>query len=132
MGVAEPPLGAAVLVSRRRPDGEREWLILHRAHNGAAHEGDWAWTPPSGLRLPGEDPAECARRELHEEAGLELDVQPLGVGAAEWAVFAAEAPPDAVVSLDFEHDRYEWVTLDEAERRCLPASVGTAFRALAQ
>jgi hypothetical protein len=89
MGAAEPPLGAAVLVSRRRPDGEREWLILHRA-------------------------------------------LPLGGGTADWAVFAAEAPPDAVVSLDFEHDRYEWVTLDEAERRCLPASVGTAFRALAQ
>ncbi len=123
------PLGAAVLVWRRGAGGEREWLILHRAHKGPHYEGEWAWTPPSGLREVGEDAASCARRELREEIGLDLDVRALVVDS-DWALFSAEAPGDAAIALNFEHDRYEWVTEHEAERRCLPAKVGSAFRAL--
>lgn len=47
-------------------------LLLHRKHNGSAYEGDWAWTTPSGARLPGELVHACAQRELAEETGLTL------------------------------------------------------------
>ena len=125
--MSDGPQGAAVLVWRRTVNDGREWLILHRAHNGSDYEGDWAWTPPSGVRDDGEDAASCALRELREETGLDLDVE-LVDESTQWAVFVAEAPSDADVSLNFEHDRYESVSADEAERRCLPPNVGTAFR----
>jgi len=57
----------------RRPDGKGggwEYLPLHRAHRGAGYAGDWAWTPPSGARLPGEPVLAGALRELKEEAGI--------------------------------------------------------------
>jgi hypothetical protein len=39
---ADPPYGASVLVGRRDAGGEREWLLLHRAHGGPDYAGDWA------------------------------------------------------------------------------------------
>ena len=104
-----------------------EVLILHRAAHPPDFDGEWAWTNPTGAREPGETIEECARRELREETGLELDLVPVDT-SGEWAIFHAEAPADAEVVLDAEHDRYEWVTLDEACRRCLPAVVGAGIR----
>ena len=79
---SEPPYGAMVLVYRM--NGEQpEFLILHRAQLGPDFEGDWAWTPPSGARQPGETIEECARRELWEEAGLRVDARPLTSAAAQ-------------------------------------------------
>ncbi len=59
----EPPFGASVVVYRRGAAGV-EFLILHRAHSGPEFDGDWAWTPPSGARLPHEPILACAEREL--------------------------------------------------------------------
>jgi 8-oxo-dGTP pyrophosphatase MutT (NUDIX family) len=127
----EPPHGATVLVFRRGKDGRREYLILHRsAATGAPANGDWAWGPPCGARLPGEEVVACARRELDEETGLRLDLHPVDFDPA-WAGFWAEAPRDAHVQLSNEHDAYEWVAVDEAMRRCLPAIVSAQFEALA-
>ena len=39
---ADPPYGASVLVWRRDAGGERQWLLLHRAHGGPDYAGDWA------------------------------------------------------------------------------------------
>lgn len=115
----EPPYGASVVVFRGAA-GTLELLMLHRAHHGPDYEGDWAWTPPSGARLPGEPIEMCARRELVEESGLDLEPEPTACGTAEWYVFVAEAPADAQVVLDAEHDRCVWVTCEEAVRRCRP------------
>jgi 8-oxo-dGTP pyrophosphatase MutT (NUDIX family) len=124
----EPPYGATVVVFRRGRAG-LELLLLHRAHHGPAYDGDWAWTPPAGSRFPGEAVLACARRELREEAGLELEVRPTACGSADWALFLAEAPPGAAVSLehDREHDRYAWLPADEAVARCRPALVAEAL-----
>ena len=117
---SDPPSGASVVVYRRA-DRSVEYLLLHRAHSGPRFEGDWAWTPPSGARQPGEDIVECARRELLEETGLCLDITRTNAGDTGWVVFAAEAPADAEITLDAEHDRYGWLTLDEALARTAPA-----------
>jgi 8-oxo-dGTP pyrophosphatase MutT (NUDIX family) len=127
----EKPHGVSILVYRRAEQGY-EFLILHRAHHGAAYEGEWAWTPPSGSRYPGESVLECARRELWEEAGLSLPIQRTGYGSEEWEVYIAEAgPTDEVRLLDKEHDRFEWVPVEVAVRRCLPEEVSNSLRAAA-
>lgn len=124
----ERPYGVMVVVYRRLV-GRLEVLLLHRAHRGPDYEGDWAWTPPAGARFPGEAVEVCARRELREEAGLALDVQPTGCGTVDWPVYVAEAPPGAMVSVahDPEHDRYEWLSPSAAVTRCRPARVAAAL-----
>jgi 8-oxo-dGTP pyrophosphatase MutT (NUDIX family) len=104
-------------------------LLLHRSHHGPEYAGDWAWTPPSGARWPREPIDVCAARELREETGLSLPLVPTDCGSAEWPVYLAEAPCNASVVLDVEHDRYEWVTADVAPARCLPDQVGRSLAA---
>lgn len=124
---AEKPHGATIIVYRRAPQGI-EYLILHRAFYGADYEGEWAWSPPSGARLPGESLAGCASRELHEESGFRLVLQVTAFDSPDWAVFMAEASPQDSQVVDLtggqgEHDRFAWVTLEEAVKRCQPAVV---------
>jgi hypothetical protein len=57
------PHGVTIVVASRAPQGWR-YLLLHRAHHGLGWEGDWAWTPRTGSRKPGEDVTACAIREL--------------------------------------------------------------------
>jgi 8-oxo-dGTP pyrophosphatase MutT (NUDIX family) len=124
---SQPPFGASIIVHRRVPTG-REFLLLHRAHEGPDFEGEWAWTPPAGARLPGEPIDECARRELLEEVGFRAEVEVVSSMDEEWAIFQAEVDAAAQVRLDDpEHDRFEWVALEAALVRCLPSVVGEAF-----
>jgi 8-oxo-dGTP diphosphatase len=125
---ADPPGGAQVVVVRHTRRGP-EFLVLHR--RGAPDDGDWAWTSPSGCRFPGEAIEACARRELREEAGLDLDPLPLPGAPTEWARYWVEVDAATTVALDDEHDRYEWVDLDEALTRCLPARTAEAFDTVA-
>jgi len=124
----EQPHGAMVVL--RRPDPDRdgtEYLMLHRAHHGPDYEGDWAWTPPSGARLPGEPVLAGAQRELAEEAGLSAPLIPVDLSGG-WAVFAADVSAGTRVTIDAEHDRYTWLTRPDAERRCRPEAVLANFR----
>ncbi|MBA2361295.1 MAG: NUDIX domain-containing protein [Actinobacteria bacterium] len=104
--------------------------MLHRlAPGGADYEGEWAWTPPSGARQPGETPEEAAARELREEIGLALSFVPAPAAAPseDVALYVAQAPSDARVVLDDEHDRFVWLPLAEAVARCLPPEVGAGI-----
>ena len=115
----EPPFGATIVVFRPGAAGP-DILMLHRAHQGPAYEGDWAWTPPAGSRFPGEPIEVCARRELLEESGLTLALTSTDCGTADWHLYVAEAPSDAEVTLDAEHDHYEWVPCAVELERCRP------------
>jgi 8-oxo-dGTP pyrophosphatase MutT (NUDIX family) len=127
--VAQDRPHAAAVVVWRRGDRGREYLLLHRHHQGPEHQGDWAWTSPAGARLPGENPRAAAERELFEETGLRLRIAgPLEHVTDEVALFVAEAPQNVRIVVDPEHDRFEWEPLEEAAGRCLPAVVGESFR----
>jgi ADP-ribose pyrophosphatase YjhB (NUDIX family) len=126
--------GAAVRVLRRRlarRSSGREFLVLHRAHHGSEYAGEWAWTPPSVARQPGEDPDAAASRELREEAGFALPFAPVESPNPDVALYVAEAPRDAEVELDAEHDAMRWLPLEAAAELCLPSPVADGLRAAA-
>jgi 8-oxo-dGTP pyrophosphatase MutT (NUDIX family) len=123
----EPPYACCVVVWRRGA-AEPEFLVLHRAHEGPDYGGDWAWTPPSGARQPGEEPRAAATRELSEETGLELTLARIEPLIEDVALYLAEAPVDVEVELDREHDGFRWLPLDEAAALCLPARVADGLR----
>jgi 8-oxo-dGTP pyrophosphatase MutT (NUDIX family) len=117
---SERPHGVMVVVYRDTDSGT-EVLLLHRA--GLPNSGDWAWTPPSGARFPGEELAACSERELREETGIVANVMPVLVDEVEWALFAARIGPGLNLRLNEEHDELEWVPANEAIERCRPAVV---------
>jgi 8-oxo-dGTP pyrophosphatase MutT (NUDIX family) len=125
----ERPCACCVVVWREA-EGRSEFLLLHRlAPGGASYEGEWAWTPPSGARLPGEPLDAAAARELYEEIGLTLPLTPLldGTASEDVALYVAHAPPDAELVLDDEHDRFLWLPLEEALPKCLPSVVASGL-----
>ena len=129
--------GAAVAVWRRSEAGI-EWLVLHRSHFGPEFAGDWAWGPPGGGCDEDESVAECARRELREETGLDAECVPTRCGetaaravGASLVLFHAEVAVDAEVVLSWEHDAYRWLPLDEARALCLPGYVGDQLACVA-
>jgi aminoglycoside 6'-N-acetyltransferase len=124
---ADDPRGTTVVVRRPGTAGW-EYLVLHRAHQGADYAGDWAWTAPAGARLPGEPIEPAALRELAEETGIvETAIWPVDLSGT-WAVFAVDVAADTPVTIDAEHDRFRWLTADEAVTRILPASVAEQIR----
>jgi 8-oxo-dGTP pyrophosphatase MutT (NUDIX family) len=104
----------------------KEFLLLHRlAPGGPDFDGDWAWTPPSGGRRPGEAPDAAAARELCEETGLTLPLTSLDHSVTEdVALYVARAPMDANIVLDDDHDRLLWLPIEEALPKRLPPVVG--------
>lgn len=62
------PGAAAVVPLASDPRGKNPTLLLLKQYRYAA--GGTLWEIPAGRLDPGEDPADCARRELLEEAGV--------------------------------------------------------------
>lgn len=123
----DQPYGAAIHVRR---SGTADYLVLHRAHNGPGYEGDWAWTSPSGSRLPGEPVLAAALRELAEETGLAAaasDLRALDLSGA-WAHFRLDVPASVRPRVDAEHDRFEWLPAATAIVRCQPAVVAAGIQ----
>lgn len=111
-----------VYVIRPLPDGWRI-LVMQR---GAATRCPGSWETVHGRIERGERPEDAALREVREEAGQQpsrlytITVQPFYLPAAgivtAAVVFAAFVADDAVVLSD-EHVAYDWLALDDAERR---------------
>ncbi|MCB9133927.1 MAG: NUDIX domain-containing protein [Anaerolineales bacterium] len=125
----EKPHGVTIVIYRRAVGGV-EFLILHRTHYLPEFEGDWAWTPPSGARYPGEAVEVCAQRELFEETGLELVPTLTDCGTEGWWVFMAEMPREGEIRLSVEHDQFAWVGQEDAGR-CQPEAVESQIRQVA-
>jgi 8-oxo-dGTP pyrophosphatase MutT (NUDIX family) len=123
----EPPFASCIVVWRDGAAG-REFLVLHRARFGPNFAGDWAWTPPSGARRPGEEPDAAAARELLEETALDLPLKRIEPLDADVALYLGEAPVGAEVALDAEHDAFRWLPLEEAASLCLPVRVAQGLR----
>lgn len=80
-------------------------LLLHRIkREGDLHFG--RWNGLGGKLLPGESPDECVRREVREEAGLEVGplhfagllTFPLFDGESDWYVYVFTASPVGAVA----------------------------------
>ncbi len=109
-----------VFVIRHR-GGDWRVLVLQRAADGKRPE---SWETVYGKVDSRERPEAAARRELHEETGLEpealynVTVSSFYLHASNTVqmciTFAAFVPDDAAVIISDEHQRYEWVSIDEA------------------
>ena len=82
---ATPRPAATILLMRRgarHGDSGVEVLMVRRSTEASFMPGVWVF--PGGIVEPGENPAECAARELAEEAGIELGEDAELVGWSRW------------------------------------------------
>jgi predicted NUDIX family NTP pyrophosphohydrolase len=122
-------------------------LLVHPGGPFWAKKDLGAWSIPKGEYAEGEDPRACALRELGEELGADLGLDPKrlielgsvrqkGGKAVEcWAAeadfdpaglrsntFSIEWPPRSGVQREFpEVDRAEWLALEQAREKINPA-----------
>lgn len=139
--------GVAVLAYRRR---DQDVFVAGRYENTPCHRDGLALTSLTGLMdKPGESPAECAARELREEAGIEVqakDLQPLGTVRPSkqadttlhlFSVDVTDTPNDRPLSEDVEGDGTSgeqgaycrWVTVTDACLSKSPVLATLAVRA---
>ena len=116
-----PELRRAVSVVVTREDGKV--LLLQRL----ASRGGF-WQPVTGKVEPGESPLQAAQRELGEETGFQVEVQPLGYEHA--FAYRDVRPPDLIRETAFaasasgeprldpsEHVAFGWFTPEEAKAK---------------
>jgi predicted NUDIX family NTP pyrophosphohydrolase len=139
-------ISAGILLFRRSDDAV-EVLLVHPGGPFWAKKDLGAWSIPKGLVEEGEEPLQCALRELEEELGspfsfpagelIELGSvrQKAGKLVHCWATegdfdpatlssntFSIEWPPRSGSEREFpEVDRAEWFGLDEARQKIIPA-----------
>ena len=99
-------------------------LAMRRSRNSEAAAG--AWDALSGRVRPGEQPHDAARREVREESGLAINLDPRPVTSyvakrnkddMMVVAYRAESETGEVV-LSHEHDEYEWMTIAEFASAC--------------
>ena len=119
------PGGAAVVAVN-----ERDEVCLLRQYRHAA--GGWLWELPAGKIDAGEPPAETARRELAEEAGVVADdwtslgvmVSSPGVFTEKVFLYLARGLTSTPTDVEFDEIiEVHWVDFEAAVGRALTASV---------
>jgi predicted NUDIX family NTP pyrophosphohydrolase len=147
---------AGILLFRRSGPGSVEFLLVHPGGPFWAKRDLGSWTIPKGQLEQGEDPRDCALREMGEELGAAPALDPdrlVGLGSVRqragklveaWAAeaefdpallasnsFAMEWPPRSGNEQEFpEIDRAEWFDLAQARRKILPAQAAFLDRLL--
>lgn len=137
---------AGILLYRRRPAGP-EVLLVHPGGPFWRRRDAGAWSIPKGEIEPGEQPRECALRELGEELGPAPSLSPedlvelgsvrqrAGKVVEAWAAegdfdparldsitFTMEWPRGSGSEREFpEVDRAEWFGIERAREKILPA-----------
>ena len=139
-----PALSAGLLLYRLTPAGV-EVLLAHPGGPFWARKDEGVWSIPKGEYEAGTDALAAARREFGEETGLEIPAgEPLILGevtqrsgkrVSAWALqgdldlsgarsntFEMEWPRGSGRTSEFpEVDRVEWMSLDRASAKILPA-----------
>jgi len=110
----------------RRTAGSWDVLVLRR---GSGTRCTGAWEVVHGRIEPGERPEDAAVREVAEECGLRVarlynvSAHPFYLhtlaAVAVAVAFAAVAEPSAEPRLGPEHDRAEWLPIDQAAARLI-------------
>jgi predicted NUDIX family NTP pyrophosphohydrolase len=134
-----------------------EVLLVHPGGPFWAKKDEGAWSIPKGEVDEGEEPLTCALRELEEELGSSLDLDPdelhelgevrlkSGKVVQCWAVegefdpaalrsntFTLEWPPRSGKEREFpEVDRAEWFAPEQARQKINPAQAAFVDRLLA-
>jgi predicted NUDIX family NTP pyrophosphohydrolase len=147
---------AGVLLYREGPSGAPEFLLVHPGGPYWAKRDLGAWSIPKGQIESGEDPRDCALREMAEELGPAPALSPeqlITLGSVRqragkvvdaWAseadfdpaeldsnTFALEWPPRSGREREFpEVDRAEWFAPEEARRKINPAQAAFIDRLL--
>ncbi|HEX8726406.1 MAG TPA: ATPase, T2SS/T4P/T4SS family [Gemmatimonadaceae bacterium] len=137
--VPESPISVDVgtiecYVVQPHPDGWRVLLLQRAGHT--IRPG--SWEAVTGSIDPGERPEQAAAREMAEETGLHPDrlycvaVQPFYLPRRSSiqmsVVFAAFVDDPGAVTLSEEHQRFEWLPVDDAVSRSTWPRAGRTIR----
>lgn len=105
---------------------DNAFLTLRRTKEAPTHP--LHWDLPGGAIERGEDPTAAALREIKEESGLSvINLTMFDVASninefdEYWVTLAYTAhTKEQTVHISWEHDKYEWITLDAFITRDIP------------
>src|SRR6476646_6640657 len=147
---------AGILLLRRGDGDGVEFLLAHPGGPFWAKKDEGAWSIPKGQIEEAEEPRACAIRELEEELGPALEIDPeqlielgsirqrAGKKVEAWAAeaefdpatlasntFTMEWPPRSGREAEFpEVDRAEWFAPEAARAKIIPAQAELLDRLL--
>lgn len=124
------------LVAKTLVRNERDEVLVLRRFSGDIHRAG-QWDLPGGTAEPNEQALTTALREAKEETGLQLSQlspvstlqQTYGTKVVTKQVFTT-THYSGEVTLSWEHDAYQWVTLDELQQLPLSDSYKKAAQIL--